>query len=289
MNDAWEQGIRLFDTARSYGYGEAEALLGEFLHDRREQAIVITKFGILPQQPVAWKRLAKPLVRAVLRAAPSVRSAMRSSLAGEASAGHFDVKTMRSSLEESLRQLRTDYVDVLLAHEAPASIMAQEDLMAALADVVSEGKARRVGISSTGQAIALVAAQVQDIFSVLQYPAAGILSWPAGFSEERWRIANHPFGGAVLANRLMKLFATMAVDLRTNAALREKLCGDLNERIAEFCFARAMHAAQPHVIVASMLQPNHLRANLVAIESTRFSSEDIVAIEGWAAAMRLLE
>jgi aryl-alcohol dehydrogenase-like predicted oxidoreductase len=289
MNDAWERGIRLFDTARSYGYGESEGLLGEFLHGRREQTVVITKFGILPQRPAAWKRWAKPLVRTVLRAAPSVRSVVRGSLAGEASAGHFDAKAMRASLEESLRQLHTDYIDALLAHEAPASIMAQEDLMAALEDVVREGKARRVGISSTGRVTALIAAEAPPILSVLQYPAAGINSWPAGFSEERWRIANHPFGGAALANRLMKLFAIMAGDTNVNAALREKLRGDLNERVAEFCFARTMHSTRPKVVVTSMLRPNHLRANIAAIDSKRFTAEDLLVIERWIAATKLRE
>jgi len=285
MSAAWEQGVCLFDTARSYGYGEAEGVLGEFLRGRREQAVVITKFGILPQRPAAWKQWAKPVVRAVLRAAPSVRSAIRSSLAGEVSAGHFDAKTMRSSLEESLRQLRTDYIDALLAHEAPASIMAQEDLMAALEDVVREGKARRAGISSTGRVTAVIAAEAPPILTVLQYPADGIVSSPAGFSEERWRIANHPFGGAVLANRLMKLFATMAGDLSVDAAVREKLRGNPNERVAEFCFARAMHATRPKVIVTSMLRPRHLRANIAAIDSKRFTAEDMLVIERWIAAM----
>jgi len=289
MNSAWGQGIRLFDTARSYGYGEAEGLLGEFLHGRREQAIVITKFGILPQRSAAWKRLAKPIVRAALRAAPAARRMVRSSLAGEASAGHFDAKTMRSSLEESLRQLRTDYVDVLLAHEAPASIMAQEDLMAALEDIVREGKALRAGISSAAQVAALAAVQTPHILTVLQYPAAGISSWPAGFSEERCRIANHPFGGTVLANRLMKLLATMADDPSIDATLREKLHGDPTERVAEFCFARAMHATQPEVIVTSMLQPKHLRANMIAIDSKRFTAEDMLVIERWIAATKLRE
>ena len=43
MNVAWDAGITLFDTARSYGFGEAEAVLGEFLSGKREQAVIATK------------------------------------------------------------------------------------------------------------------------------------------------------------------------------------------------------------------------------------------------------
>src|SRR5580658_10577636 len=64
MNAAWEAGITLFDTARSYGFGEAEAVLGEFLRGKREQAVVATKFGIAPRKLSPLKRVAVPIVRA---------------------------------------------------------------------------------------------------------------------------------------------------------------------------------------------------------------------------------
>jgi aryl-alcohol dehydrogenase-like predicted oxidoreductase len=289
MNAAWEQGVRLFDTARSYGYGEAESLLGEFLSNRREQAIIITKFGILPQQSATWKQWAKPAVRAALRLVPSARGMVRSSLAAQASAGHFDVATMHSSLEESLRQLRTDYVDVLLAHEAPASIMAQEDLMAALEDVIHKGKALRAGISCAAQVAAIAAVQAPPMLSILQYPAAEITSWPMNFSEERWRIGNHPFGGALQASKLIKLFTAMASDLGVDVVLREKMHDDASRLVADFCFARAMLASRPQVIVTSMLQPKHLRANIAAIDSKRFTAEDILSIERYISARTLLD
>jgi aryl-alcohol dehydrogenase-like predicted oxidoreductase len=120
MHTAWNAGITLFDTARSYGYGEAEGLLGEFLHGKREQATIVTKFGIIPEKLPRWKREVRPLVRALLRVAPEPRAAVRRANATEMTPGHFDVATLRTSLETSLRELRTEYVDMLLAHEAPA-------------------------------------------------------------------------------------------------------------------------------------------------------------------------
>jgi hypothetical protein len=167
--------------------------------------------------------------------------------------------------------------------------MKQDDLMAALEDIVHAGKARRIGISSAGRDVSIVATQAPPILSVLQYPAAGIESWPASFSEDRWRIANHIFGGAVLANKLLGIFTAMGSDLSIDAALREKLLGEPSERVAEFCFARTIRASQPQVIVTSMLQPNHLRANIVGIASTRFSAEDTLTIERYIATRNLLD
>jgi aryl-alcohol dehydrogenase-like predicted oxidoreductase len=296
MKASWDAGITLFDTARSYGFGEAEGLLGEFLQGRREQATVVTKFGILPGRQRAWKRWAKPLIRGALRVAPELRELVRQGIMGEMSASHFDVRTLRASLETSLRELRTEYVDVLLAHEAPASAMQKEDLLAELAKVVEEGKARRVGVASTGMEVAKVAMSGPPLLSVLQYPALGINDWPEDFAPERMRIANHPFGGAVRATRVVKLLAAMAKDSRVEPALREKLQGDAAERMAEYWFARAMRgsgtdgqAAGPHAIVTSMLTPEHLRADVAAIASDRFSSNDVSVMERWINAHGLLE
>ena len=74
---AWEEGIRFFDTARSYGYGESEALLGEFLRGRREQAVIATKFGILAARQSAWKQAAKAVARKIIAVAPGARGLIR--------------------------------------------------------------------------------------------------------------------------------------------------------------------------------------------------------------------
>jgi aryl-alcohol dehydrogenase-like predicted oxidoreductase len=278
MSAAWDAGVTLFDTARSYGYGEAEGLLGEFLVGKRERAVVVTKFGILPSRTAGWKRMLKPVVRGALRAAPGLREAVRSQVGGAMSAGHFDVATLRASLEASLRALRTEYVDALLMHEAPASVMQQEDLMAELEKVVSEGKARRVGIASGGMDVARVAMIGPTVLSVLQYPAMGITSWAEGGTEERIRIANHPLGGAIVAKRVGNMLLKMAGDARIRMELREKLRGTSEELVAAYCFTRVTLQSRPHCIVTSMLKMEHLRANVAAMGSVRFSAEEIAVM-----------
>src|SRR4029077_14304344 len=72
MGAAWGAGITLFDVARSYGYGEAEGLVGEFLQARRAEAVIVTKFGIVPtsSRTTALKARLKPLVRKGLHVVP---------------------------------------------------------------------------------------------------------------------------------------------------------------------------------------------------------------------------
>jgi aryl-alcohol dehydrogenase-like predicted oxidoreductase len=274
MAAAWDAGVRLFDTARSYGYGDAEGLLGEFLPGRREHAIVVTKFGIVPSSLPRWKRAARPLVRAMLRVLPAARAGVRSQIAPPEH--RFDVLTLRRSLETSLRQLRTDYVDVLLAHEAPASLLAQDDLMAELQAVVREGKARRVGVSAGPQDAAVFLSQAPEWLSVVQFAGNLMDDGPEQLSgPPRLRMVNHPFGGVARGSAAVDALAAMAKDPAVDSGLREKLRGDLQERLAEVTFASLRETANAHIIVPSMLQPEHVRANVAAIDSERFSSAEL--------------
>jgi aryl-alcohol dehydrogenase-like predicted oxidoreductase len=290
LNAAWDAGITLFDTARSYGYGEGEALLGDFLaaSSRRDRAIVITKFGIPVTPMPRWKAAAKPLVRSALRLLPSARSLVRSQVASAPAPRTYDIPTLRSSLEASLRALRTDHVDVLLVHEAPASIAAQSDLLAELQSIVQQGKALRVGVSASGRDALHLTANFPQPLSILQYPAHGIFDSPPDPTPDRLRIANHPFAGPANARRVASGLTVLAKSTDCDPTLREKLHGDPHVRLAEFWFARTRQASHPDVIVTSMLHPTHLAANLLAIDNNRFTPDDLAAIERWITVNQLL-
>ncbi len=112
---ALDLGINLFDTAEGYGFGQSEEILGKALGTRRDEAIVVTKFGIL-QDDGKWYR----------------DSSRESALA---------------AIDRSLKALGTDYVDVYLIHW-PDKDVALEESMGALEEIVQAGKARFVGVSN---------------------------------------------------------------------------------------------------------------------------------------------
>lgn len=197
---AYDAGITFYDTARSYGYGESEELLGEFLRGRRDSVVVSTKFGTLPKAASPFKRVLKPAVRGLLGVFPSARRQMRRQFAAMSSTGHFTVAALHGSLDASLRALRTDYVDFLFLHEAPASVLQQDDLFAALRGLVEAGKVRRFGIASQPEVIeAALAARVPGLQS-MQFPCnvsnMGQADGCLRAQGEVFAIANHPFGGA---------------------------------------------------------------------------------------------
>ena len=53
LETAFDAGVRHFDTARYYGYGEGEGILGRFLKGRRSEVTITTKFGIEPPRRTA--------------------------------------------------------------------------------------------------------------------------------------------------------------------------------------------------------------------------------------------
>jgi aryl-alcohol dehydrogenase-like predicted oxidoreductase len=281
MGTAWDEGITLFDTARSYGYGGAEAVLGEFLRGKREQAIVATKFGITPERQSALKRLVVPLARAAMQV-PGVRGLRRSRGSREMTLGRFTVAGLRESLETSLRELHTDRIDVLFLHEATASAMRQQELMAELDALVQAGKVLRVGLYGGADVIAEGMTNGPATLTAMQF--GGNYSDPAvaGFTQQNPRglflIANHPFGGEQRVARTKAVLAAMSTDETVPAELRDKQRGADWQAVLEVILGVILDGTGTHVLVFSMMGLDHLRANTRAIESCRFSSADLALI-----------
>jgi aryl-alcohol dehydrogenase-like predicted oxidoreductase len=281
LGAAYDAGITFYDTARSYGYGESEALLGEFLRGRRDSVVVSTKFGILPAQTSFLKETVKPLARKVLQLIPSARKAVQKQIGAQFSANQFSVEVLRESVETSLRKLGTDYIDLLFMHSAPVSVLHQEDLLAAMQQMVGEGKVRRVGISSEPEVIeAALKAEIAGLRS-FQFPCnlfdLGIAGKLRGADRDVVAVANHPFGGVQRVAESKALLAALAKDEGTSRDLREKLLVVDDAVLADVVLNAITDGTGIQVVIPSMMQAGHLRTNVAAMERSRFSSEEL----GW--------
>ena len=151
LETAYGQGITHFDTAPAYCFGHAEMMLGKFLKGRRDQVTVSTKYGISPRRipfvllPV-FNLVRKPLKQLLAKAV---------AISGSEHHHAFSYTTsiapgaLTSSLENSLRQLNTDYVDNFLLHQIDASLANQEDVVAELTKLRDAGKVRRLGLAGS--------------------------------------------------------------------------------------------------------------------------------------------
>ncbi|MGB8345378.1 MAG: aldo/keto reductase [Ktedonobacteraceae bacterium] len=119
VQQALELGINFFDTAQAYGFGMAEQMLGEalrpYLKSMREDIVLATKGGLRKE------------------GAQVLRDASKSWL--------------RQGVEQSLRNLGVDYIDLYQAHW-PDPHTSFEETASALEQLVQEGKIRYVGVSN---------------------------------------------------------------------------------------------------------------------------------------------
>ncbi|MGC8627111.1 MAG: aldo/keto reductase, partial [Acidimicrobiales bacterium] len=109
---AIDAGVTLFDTADIYGGTQSEEVLGKALRRRRSEVIIATKFGMAIDEQ---RRGARPAY-------------------------------IKKALEDSLRRLKTDYIDLYQLHQPDPATPISETL-AALSSAVEEGKVREIGCS----------------------------------------------------------------------------------------------------------------------------------------------
>ncbi|MBF6451015.1 MULTISPECIES: aldo/keto reductase [Nocardia] len=191
FDDYVSRGGNFIDTASVYTNGSSERLLGEFTRDNRESLVLATKYTML-RRP------------------------------GDPNSGGNNRKSMFASVEASLRNLNTDYIDLLYLHAWDFTTPVEE-VLRGMDDLVRQGKVLYVAISDTPawqvarmQTIAdlrgwspLVALQVEysliertvehDLFPMARELGLGVIPWS-------------PLGSGVLTGKYS------AADLDTSAA-----------------------------------------------------------------------
>jgi aryl-alcohol dehydrogenase-like predicted oxidoreductase len=128
IRKALEMGLNFFDTADVYGNGHNETLVGAVLKDVRQDIILATKFGYLPGE-------------GGLNGRPEYA---------------------RKACDASLLRLGTDYIDLYYLHRIDPEVPLEET-MGAMADLVSEGKVRYLGLSEVSASSLKKASSIHPI------------------------------------------------------------------------------------------------------------------------------
>ncbi len=134
---AVDLGVTFFDTADTYGAGAGEERLAEALDGRRDQVVLGTKFGYDITVPHDQSSHSERPQR-------------------------WDPAFIRERLEESLRRLRTDVIDVYELHNPRMPQVRADDIFSTLEDLRSEGKIRAYGVA-LGPAIGWEAEGIEAI------------------------------------------------------------------------------------------------------------------------------
>jgi aryl-alcohol dehydrogenase-like predicted oxidoreductase len=280
---AWDAGVRLFDTARAYGYGESEVVLGEFLRERRQQAVIATKFGILAAPQPPWKRLARAAARTALKVAPSLHSVLQKGAGTQFAANQFNIAVLHKSVEQSLKALRTDTIDILYLHSAPAGTLDNDELLAAMAHLVAQGKVRVAGLSATTEVVDAALTRNDARLRAMQFPcnvfdltAAGRFQTIAASGQIL--IANHPFGGAVRVTQCLDRLQHLAINSSLDSELREKLKEEDPSLMPDVVLNSILVGTGIHAVIPAMMNAAHIRLNARVVEKSRFTTTEIAAI-----------
>jgi len=196
---AYDEGIRYFDTAPLYGYGESEAILGIFARHRTDIAIG-TKFGLAPRhRPPGFISIAKGVARPLLALAPGIsRRVRRIADTALAPVAQFDLSSARSSVSNSLRQLRRTPIDVLLLHDCKIADLANDALLEFLRDTRRRGDVRSFGIATNETTIRYAieyAPGYADVVQLANNLRERSLEREPSISAHRACITHSPFGG----------------------------------------------------------------------------------------------
>ncbi|GAB4103964.1 aldo/keto reductase [Micromonospora taraxaci] len=140
IHRALDLGVTLFDTASNYGAGHSERILGRAVAGRRDDVVIATKFGNVSEE------------------------ATRRALGTDASPA-FAVR----SLEDSLRRLGTDHVDLYQLHINALPVPAALDLVDTLEALVDQGKIRAYGWSTDDPASAAAFATAGPHCAAIQH------------------------------------------------------------------------------------------------------------------------
>jgi aryl-alcohol dehydrogenase-like predicted oxidoreductase len=167
---AFQSGVRYFDTSPFYGHGIAERELGKFTPSHRGKLLIATKFGIRPNALLArtpWLMYAQLSANAALR-----KFTKRNKLAVTPTRD-YSAREARTSLECSLRALRTDHVDIYFLHEPNRALLGQSDeLLLALDRLRREGKTRYIGLAGAARDCIDVATTFPTMAQIMQINAA---------------------------------------------------------------------------------------------------------------------
>ena len=267
IDRALEQGINFVDTADMYGPYKNEELVGKAIRNRRDKVILATKFGIV--------RTNDPNFRGV--------------------SGRPEY--VKSSCEGSLRRLGVSHIDLYYQHRVDQTVPI-EDTIGAMANLVTAGKVRYLGLSEAGTKTIRRAHKVHPI-SALQSeyslwtrdPESKVLPTirELGISL----VAYSPLGRGFLTGRIRKAADLVSNDFRRNSPrfqegnLEKNL--DLVDRVNGIAKSRGVTAGQlalawvlgqgdDIVPIPGTTRLQHLEENLAAL-SIKLTTDEIAEID----------
>ncbi|RZM28650.1 MAG: aldo/keto reductase [Pedobacter sp.] len=268
FREAYRHGVTFFDTAEAYGPFLSEQYLGEAVKPFRKNIVIATKFGYTPRD-------SRP-------------------------------EHIRKVVEESLKRLQTDYIDLLYQHRVDPKVPI-EDVAGTVKDLIKEGKVLHFGLSEAGEATIRRAHKVHPVCAVQneyafwsRVPEAEVLQAckDLGIGFVPWGpVGKGYFSGDILPLTVFDPKDTRATNPRfTEEARRANrpvvvLLYDMSlvKRATpnQIALAWLLHKEPFIVPIPGTKNPFHMRENLGAM-GISLTSEDIATLDNGLQKIRIV-
>jgi len=283
---AYDEGITFFDTADMYTQGESERMLGDVFAGDRHRVVIATKFGyVLP----SGKRLSshiKPLLKPVVARLGLKARQVPSGLRGTVSRQDFSPAYITRAVENSLRRLKTDYIDIYQLHSPPVDVLRQGEFVEPLERLQQQGKIRYWGVAcehadDVTEAIQYASlSSVQVGLSALEQAALD-RAVPAAAERAVGIIARQVYASGLLT-RPIETFQPEQID--TDPIIAERKCAQLNtysliadqmrRSRAELALKFALAQRAISVVLIGMSRPEHLDQSLAALRGPELNATE---------------
>ena len=265
LNEALDQGYSMLDTAALYGFGANESLLGKYLGHRRSEYVLASKCALHGENG-----------RRVLTNEPAA---------------------LRRSCEDSLKRLNTDVIDLFYLHRYDRDTPL-EDSIGVLAELVTEGKVREIGLSEVSadtlrraHAIHPIAALQTEYSLWTREPEIAVLDACRELGVAC--VAFSPLARGFLTGKIQDVSAFAEKDLRRNMPRFYPENFDRNRRLldayselaervgctmGQLALAWLLHIDANVIPIPGTTDSGHLRENFEALDVSL--DEDAVAEAG---------
>jgi L-galactose dehydrogenase len=240
VHAAIDQGINFFDVSPYYGRTLAEERLGIALEGKRDQVILATKCGRY-----------------------------------DTASFDFSAPRLRASIDESLKRLRTDYIDLWQAHDVEFVDWRQivEEAIPAMREIQKEGKARFIGITGLQLKVLRSIAERAPVDTVLSYCRYNLLFDDldvllTGFAKEREMglINASPLHMGVLTERGAPAWHPAPPEVLDAGAKMVRACEAAGFRVGDVALRFCLDHPYASSTLVGMSTVEHVERNIAAID-----------------------
>ena len=285
LNLAFEQGINFFDTADSYGYGHSEELVGRTFKNRRNKIIIASKVGMLPSSLAHIGKQFLPILHPLRPLLQPWKGALKSI---SKLRQNFSPAYITQAVEQSLRRLHTDYLDLYQLHNPPTSVLQRGEVFNTLDDLRHQGKIRFYGVSAHTICDALLClrysniSSLQVVFNLLEQEAVEDL-FPQIAKHGIALIARVPLARGLLTNKMViQMGRTLGGRQEQEGRRKVKELSFLERNgtrtIAQAAILFVLRHPQISVVIPGTRKTKHLEENIGALKVPPLTVEELKKI-----------